>query len=110
MAEYCQSKAKEYRDMGYTGRFHVNPSAAKEEGGDMPSKKSKNFDSDAIVMRCAFIRSNYSENLADWPKTKLFKWAADNNKESPAYETWNEDKLFRSVVTIDGQKYSSSFW
>lgn len=110
MSDYCQSKTKEHRDKGHTGRFHVDPSAARGEEGDQPSKKSKTFDSDAIVMKCAFIRSNYSENLADWPKTKLFKWAADNDKESPAYETWQEDKLFRSVVTVDGQKFSSSFW
>lgn len=28
----------------------------------------------------------------------------------PTYETQQEDRLFRTIVTFDGKKYASSYW
>lgn len=67
------------------------------------------FDPDTIEMRCAFIRASYSVD-SELPKTKLIVWCRKNKMDHPKYETRNEDKLFRSVVALDGKKYSSTFW
>lgn len=95
----------EYQSKGILGRREVTP--------DMfcPKKKRIKADSenDVIEMQCAFIRACYSED-ADLPKTKLIAWCHKNKHKPPRYETIHEDKLFRSIVTVDGKKYSSSFW
>jgi tRNA-dihydrouridine synthase 2 len=66
-------------------------------------------DDDVIEMQCAFFRSLYSSD-ADLPKTRLLSWTRARGLKHPVYTTQQEDKLFKSVVTVDGKKYSSSYW
>lgn len=56
------------------------------------------------------MRNAYTAD-GDLPKTKLLNWLRDKkNLKAPLYKTWCEDKLFRSIVTVEGRKYSSTFW
>ncbi|XP_015588531.1 tRNA-dihydrouridine(20) synthase [NAD(P)+]-like [Cephus cinctus] len=105
MGEYCRSKRKEYLENGLQGRFQVVPMSLDNSRG----VKRKYDNDDVIVMNCSFLRNNYTSDI-DLPKTRLLKWIRENKKEMPTYDTWKEDKLFRSIVIVDQKKYSSSFW
>lgn len=77
---------------------------------DRISQKRKIQEEDDIaLMRCAFLRSNYTTD-SELPKTRLLKWINEHHKTMPVYDTQKNDKLFCSVVTVDGRKYGSSFW
>ncbi|XP_014207131.1 tRNA-dihydrouridine(20) synthase [NAD(P)+]-like [Copidosoma floridanum] len=106
MDDYCRKKLKEYREKGYDGRFEVIPERLALLGN---KRKLEDESEDVFMMRCAFLRSNYTKDTT-LPKTQLAQWTQKNRKKLPAYNTINEDKLFRSVVTVDGRKYGSSFW
>ena len=110
MGEYCRQKSKEYREKGLMGRFQVEPeSFAIENMNGNSSCKRKLEEEDVTYIRCAFIRNNYS-NDTELPKTRLLKWTKENRKKMPAYETQHADKLFRSIVVVDGRKFGSLFW
>ena len=110
MGDYCRRKSKEYREKGLMGRFQVEPeSFAMKTINGKTSCKRKFEDEDVTYMRCAFIRNNYNID-AELPKTKLLKWIKENRKKMPVYETLHADKLFQSVVSVDGKKFGSSFW
>lgn len=64
---------------------------------------------DVYSLKCMFIRSLYT-NTQDLPKTKLFNIANIYYKPLPKYYTEQFEKLFKSTVTFDNKKYSSSFW
>lgn len=108
MDDYCRQKSKEYQEKGLMGRFQVVPESIATNTNSNGLYKRK-FEDDATLMQCAFIRNNYTNDI-DLPKTKLLKWVKENRKKMPAYETQHADKLFRSIVTVDGRKYGSSFW
>ncbi|XP_050452015.1 tRNA-dihydrouridine(20) synthase [NAD(P)+]-like isoform X2 [Cataglyphis hispanica] len=62
-----------------------------------------------------FLNSQTLEQIcytrdSELPKTRLLKWTKENRKKMPIYNTRQEDKLFCSIVTVDGRKYGSSFW
>lgn len=40
----------------------------------------------------------------------LYVLAGKLGKQAPSYETHQCDKLFRSICSYDGQRFSSSFW
>ncbi|KAK9300601.1 hypothetical protein QLX08_006756 [Tetragonisca angustula] len=82
LSDYCQLKKKEFEE--------------KEE-------------EDVLLMQCAFLRNNYVTDL-ELPKTILHKWTQTQRKKMPSYNTQQKGKLFRSIVTVDGRKYGSSFW
>lgn len=80
-----------------------------ESKDDRGSQKRKLYEEDVLLMRCAFLRGSYISD-SELPKTRLLKWTKENRKKMPVYDTRREDKLFCSVVTVDGKKYGSSFW
>lgn len=105
MGEYCRRKQLEYQSRGILGRREVTP----DMFGPKQKKLKTEIDSDVIEMKCAFIRACYT-NDADLPKTKLISWCNKNKYKPPKYEVIHEDKLFRAILTLNGKKYSSSFW
>ena len=110
MDDYCRSKTKEYRDKGFQGRFEVVPERlGLIDGPGSKRKLEEEAGEDVLLMRCAFVRNNYP-NDPSLPKTQLVRWTKENRKKLPSYDTTHEDKLFRSVVSVDGRKYGSSFW
>lgn len=109
MDDYCRQKSKEYREKGLMGRFQVVPGSFAMETINANGSCKRKLEDDVTFMRCAFIRNNYI-NDADLPKTILLKWVKENRKKTPVYDTQHADKLFRSIVSVDGRKYGSSFW
>lgn len=61
-----------------------------------------------LKFQVCFVRSNFNDlNL---PKSKLHAWAGKNGQKLPTYETQQVEKLFRTIITFNGKKYTSSFW
>lgn len=105
MADYCKNKQLEYQSKGLLGRREVTP----DMFSPSPKRSRIELEADVIEMQCAFIRASYTDD-SQLPKTKLLAWCSKNKIKAPTYATHNEDKLFRSVVTLNGKKYSSTFW
>lgn len=55
---------------------------------------------------------NYFPSITDGelPKSKLYIYTVRNNLKLPKYEVIHKDKLFRAIVQVGDEKYSSSFW
>lgn len=107
MGEYCRKKQLEYQAKGILGRREIAPDVL-----DPKSKRKKiEIDNEEIDFstKCAFIRVNYTKD-PDLPKSKLLKYCGKNKLPLPKYKIFNEDKLFRAVATINGKKYSSTYW
>lgn len=82
-------------------------------------------------MFCPFVRGHYEADI-DIPKTRLLRWlqqpsshqkiisgdmktgeknSSDLEKsEVPKYFTWQKDKMFRSIVLVKGEAFSSQSW
>lgn len=60
------------------------------------------------MFQVCFIRANFNDlNL---PKARLHAWAGKNGHKLPTYNTEQVQKLFRTILTFNGKKYTSSFW
>lgn len=103
LGEYCHRKQLELKACGLQDRYNVTPGLLE------PKHKKRKVDDDVTEMRCAFLRSLYTSDV-DLPKTRLLSCARSRGLKNPVYTTQQEDKLFRSIVTFDGKKYSSSYW
>lgn len=61
-----------------------------------------------FLVQVCFIRANFNDlNL---PKARLHEWAWKNGHKLPTYDTEQVSKLFRTILTFNGKKYTSSFW
>lgn len=63
-------------------------------------------------MYCPFVRGHYEQN-EDIPKTRLMRYLRKEfgeTHEVPKYKTWQKDKMFRSMVEVQGQAFSSQSW
>ncbi|XP_068621245.1 tRNA-dihydrouridine(20) synthase [NAD(P)+]-like isoform X1 [Battus philenor] len=106
LEQYCQEKQSQYQKMGIQGRWQVTPDSL-----EPPLKKQK-ADSvcidDAIKMKVCFIRANFND--LSLPKSQLHTWASKNGYKLPIYETQQIEKLFRTILSFNGKKYTSTFW
>lgn len=111
MGDYCRFKSKEFRERGLLGRFQITPEILNKDDADngVSHKRKIHEEEDVFLMRCAFLRNVYVTD-SELPKTRLLKWTKENHKKMPIYNTRQENKLFCSIVTVDGRKYGSSFW
>ncbi|XP_076648716.1 dihydrouridine synthase 2 [Halictus rubicundus] len=111
LSDYCRTKRKEFEAKGLLGRSQVSPMKEDEARNDDQScnKRKLSEEEDIVLMHCAFLRNNYASDL-ELPKTILHKWAQTQRKKMPQYETLQKGKLFRSIITVDGRRYGSSFW
>jgi len=111
LGDYCRLKSKELRDRGLLGRFQITPEILNKDNTDngVCHKRKIHEEEDVFLMRCAFLRNIYVTD-SELPKTRLLKWTKENRKKMPIYSTRQENKLFCSIVTVDGRKYGSSFW
>lgn len=73
-----------------------------------PDSKKRKLDDDVIVTNIAFFRAHYTD--VELPKSRLHIHAVKNSLEMPVYETHQEEKLFRSILTFCGKRYASSYW
>lgn len=89
-------------------RFEERDGACNDQKRIKPNPVEKES-IDVISLKCMYIRTLYPKP-EDLPKTKLLNWAKTHHKPLPKYHTEQFEKLFKSTVTFDNQKYSSSFW
>lgn len=106
MGEYCRAKQSKYKELGLYTRRDVIPGSLEPS---LKKRKVEAEDTDVFELQCAFYRSVYLSDV-DLPKTKLLVYAKKNGLGQPKYDTRQEDKLFKSVVTVNHKKYSSSYW
>lgn len=107
LGEYCLKVQRDHQARGILGRREMTPNFF----NGSPAKRQKSGEEDVIIKQLAFIRCSYITD-PDLPKSRLIAWCGKQDKASlkPTYTIINEDKLFRSILTLDGKKYSSSFW
>ncbi|KAL3282445.1 hypothetical protein HHI36_005631 [Cryptolaemus montrouzieri] len=104
LGEYCRRKQIEFHSKGMLGRREVCP--------DMfsPNPKKLRIEEDNVVaVKCAFIRVNFT-NDCELPKSRLIAYCNKLKLKRPTYVTICEDKLFRSIVTFQGKKYTANYW
>lgn len=97
--DYCRKKQLEFQEKGFTAREDFSQLAAKR----------RKIGEDTIHLHCAFIRSLYP-NDTDLPKSRLLLWAIRRGHRKPEYETVQVNKLFQSIVSVGGKKYTSTYW
>lgn len=104
VGDYCRQKQKKMNSLRFEER-DVVCNDQKRIKFNLVKEGSNNVNS----LKCMYIRSLYLKP-EDLPKTKLLNLAKTHNKPLPKYYTEQFEKLFKSTVTFDNQKYSSSFW
>ncbi|XP_060661873.1 tRNA-dihydrouridine(20) synthase [NAD(P)+]-like [Drosophila nasuta] len=119
LGDYCRMRQQQHKLHGNIGRSDVVPPSEddeeavskrrKIESNNEDSSANEAYDEGVISRNMAFLRSTYP-NDNSLPKTLLYVHAGRLDKEAPSYETQQCNKLFRSICTFDGQRYSSSFW
>lgn len=108
LKDYCKQKQMEYqkKEMELRRKRKEN----EEQNGNEPdAKKPKIEDENTIIENIAFVRANYSKDV-DLPKSILHLFLKKKLRLFPKYTTEQKGCLFRSTLTIDGKKYSSTFW
>ncbi|KAH8356501.1 hypothetical protein KR084_003055 [Drosophila pseudotakahashii] len=109
LGDYCRRKQRELKTLGNSGRAEVEPPEAQAKRQKLEELSSADEYAGVICRNMPFLRSTYpSDNHL--PKTQLYVHAGRAGKSPPAYETQQCDKLFRSICSYDGQRFSSSFW
>uniref|UniRef100_A0A670YIL0 Dihydrouridine synthase 2 n=1 Tax=Pseudonaja textilis TaxID=8673 RepID=A0A670YIL0_PSETE len=75
-----------------------------------PNNDDRTEDTDVIKMAVKFDKREYPPQIT--PKMYLLEWCRKEKLLQPVYETIERprDRLFCSVVTVAGQKYSSTLW
>jgi len=61
-----------------------------------------------IQMTLEYVRSSFKD--CELPKTRLYTWCRKEKLPNPVYEMEYKEKLFKSVVTVNGKKYTTSKW
>lgn len=115
LGQYCRQKQLEYHEKGMHCRRTCTPgsllkiplSDSSDSGPE--AKRMKMFtDPDILSSNVAFFRAQYEHNQL--PKLRLYAYAMKENIDQPKYETHQQDKLFRSILFLNGKKYASTYW
>lgn len=69
-------------------------------------KRCKVGNDEIWQLEAKFVRNMFE--MADLPKTVLINWTRKNNVTHPTYNTEGIEKSFRSIVMVNGKKYSST--
>lgn len=101
MRDYFKLKQAEFKKKGLLMRRDVVP-------GGPDAKRIKLYDN-LRQDKIAFIRSNYAKDV-DLPKSILHAYTKKKLRNVPVYETEQNERLFRSILSLHGEKYSSTFW
>lgn len=99
MQDYYEVTHEKQQNEGLIGRRDVCPANYQPPCNEI----------DIVEMEISFLRSLYPRD-PDLPKSKLLMWTKNQGYKIPFYETKQVDKLFQSTVTVNGNKYRSSFW
>lgn len=104
LGSYCRAKQIEYQERGMQSRRTCAPTS--DEAPDI--KRPKLCGDDVIQTNIAFFRAHYTDK--ELPKSKLHVHAVKTSVPLPTYETHQEDRLFRCIMTFDNRKFASSYW
>lgn len=104
LKDYCKQKQLEYQKKGILMRRDIVPG-----GEDGPVSKRIKINDGTIEENIAFIRSNYMKDV-DLPKSILHAHTKKKLRTLPDYLTEQNERLFRSTLTLETKKYSSTFW
>lgn len=118
LAEYCRQKQIEYQERGMHNRRDCIPGKLRRAANDTDSGDAKrcklgdDVDADTIIKNIAFFRAQYSDTdpTKCFPKTRVHQYGMRKGYENPSYVTRQEDRLFRTILTFNGQKYASTYW
>lgn len=83
--------------------------AIRKETEGEPISKRMRHDDGTIEENVMFIRSNYLKDV-DLPKSILHSHTKLKLRTVPSYKTVEQDRLFRSVLSLQKKKYASSSW
>lgn len=120
LGEYCRSKQLEFQEKGMHNRRICMPRQLLKKQLDYSDTESPNAKrmkpsnlldddpADLITKNIAFFRAHYS--IDKLPKTILHSHVLKTRLDPPVYTTKHLDKLFRTIVTYNGNKYASSYW
>lgn len=103
LGAYCRAKQVEYQERGMHMRRNCVPSV---DGS--PAAKRPKLSDDIIQTNIAFFRAHYKDTAL--PKSLLHVYANKHNLLMPKYETQQEDRLFRSIMSFDNRRFASSYW
>lgn len=99
MRDYFKQKQSEFQKKALLLR--------RDEAIDGPDAKRAKI-CDGIREDCiTFIRSNYAKDI-DLPKSVLHSYTKKKLRTVPNYTTEQNDRVFRSVLSLHGEKYASS--
>lgn len=109
MKEYCKQKHGEYEAKGHKF-MPCSPITTLDTLPEQILEFRKSFykESDIVFALMQFKRKYFGTDTL--PKVLLHKYAGQNKVSLPTYETKREDRLYYSVVTFMGKKYSSLMW
>lgn len=101
MGDYYTKKQEEFKNISLNlKRLHVDCHLG------LHLKRRKLENKEVWETDAKFIKSVFGK--ADLPKTVLCNWTRRNNIEQPNYHTFQIEKSFKSVVTVNNKMYSSS--
>lgn len=103
MKEYCKQRQLEFQKKGISLRRDLVPG-----GEDGPVAKRMKISDGTIEENVAFIRSNYLKDV-DLPKSILHSFTKRKLRTVPGYSTEQNEKHFRSILSLENKKYSSTF-
>lgn len=109
LQQYCIEKHIEYASKGHTF-LPCSPQTRYENMSDeiLDYRKSFYVDSNVNLSMMKFNRKYFS--IESLPKTLINIHSSRNKLAKPVYETKREDRLYFSVLTYNGEKYSSLVW
>lgn len=109
MKDYCQEKHAQYEAKGLV-HLRCSPITRLEDVPNEILEYRKSFyDDDNITFVLMRFQRKYF-GLDTLPKVLLHGYAGRNKIPFPTYETRREDRLYYSVVTFNGTKFSSLIW
>lgn len=104
LKDYYRQKSLEFHKKGLLMRRDIVPG-----GEDEPLNKRIKLGDGMIEHNIAFIRANYVKDT-ELPKSILHMHTKKTLRTIPIYQTEQNERLFRAILTLGNKKYSSTFW
>lgn len=107
-----EMKKLEEREITINNRPECKRKLAEEGGSAKRTKEEADtVGEDVIVVNVAFVRKEYPVS-GHSPKSIVVEYAKKNDLDMPSYETFQRDvdKMYRSILTLDHNRFSSERW
>lgn len=109
LGDYAREKQRIHAEKGHR-TLHTAPITHYNRMSDelIEIRKNRVQDDGVIVTKIKYKRQHFPH--LDLPKQILNAHAGRNKIPRPIYETVREERLFRSIITFQGKKYTSIIW